>query len=87
MMTTINIVHLQFVRSAWSTLQVFIKISGHSVIMDSMNRLSNMVAMLTNKVSQQQGMAAGNGGNSGGNGGGADAAVGNVYSEYIFATN
>jgi len=38
--------------------------------------LSNMVAMLTNRVSQQQGMAAGNGGNSGENGGGADAAVG-----------
>ena len=51
--------------------------------MDSMNRLSNMVAMLTNRVSQQQGMAAGNGGNSGENGGGADAAVGNVYIECI----
>ena len=36
-----------------------------------------MVAMLTNKVGQQQGMAAGNGG--GARGEGADAAVGNVY--------
>lgn len=44
--------------------------------MDSMNRLSNMVAMLTNKVSQQQ--ATGAGGGAGG-GGGAEAAVGNVY--------
>ena len=47
--------------------------------MDSMNRLANMVAVLTNKVGQQQGMAVRNGGGAGTTGEGADAAVGNVY--------
>ena len=43
--------------------------------MDSMNRLSNMVAVLTNKVAQQQAAGAGGGGGNGA----AEAAVGNVY--------
>ena len=43
---------------------------GNAVLMDSMNRLSNMVAMLSAKVSQQQ-AAASAGGAAGGGGGGA----------------